>query len=231
MYLIIHATRLKETDLYVPEFNEEKDVSVLHALIKAHPLGAWATLSGDGIVVNHIPWVLHEDQGEFGTLVGHLARANAVWQDYSTDVDSIVVFQGDHAYITPSWYPSKHAHGRAVPTWNYAVVHAYGVPKVIDDPEWLLNHVSELTDIHEGRQRYPWNVADAPEEFIERLLGAIVGIEIPLKRLIGKWKLGQNRPVPDQLGVVAGLMSSDDSLSHGLGMRLQHHVQAHNKDE
>ena len=211
--------------MYIPNFNEEKDISVLHSLIKAHPLGVWATMSRGEIVVNHIPFVLHDTRGEFGTLVGHVARANPIWQDCSADLDSVIVFQGDQAYITPSWYPSKHQHGKAVPTWNYAVVHAHGNPKVIEDSEWLLEHVNELTDIHESQQSLPWKVSDAPEEFIGRLIGAIVGIEIPVSKLSGKWKLGQNRPGPDKLGTVAGLMSRDNSQSHGLAQLINKHLQ------
>lgn len=215
--------------MYIPTFNEEKDISVLHALIKAHPLGVWATMASGDIVVNHIPFVLHENRGELGTLVGHVARANSIWQGCSTDLDSVIVFQGDQAYITPSWYPSKHKHGKAVPTWNYAVVHAQGIPKVIEDPEWLLQHVSELTDIHESQQSLPWKVTDAPEDYIEKLIGAIVGIEIPVSKLSGKWKLGQNRPEPDKLGTIAGLMSRDNPQSHGLAQLLKEHIQTNER--
>lgn len=215
--------------MYIPKFNEESDISVLHSLIETNPLGAWVTISQGEIVVNHIPFVLHNKRGEFGTLVGHVARANPVWQNYSVDVDSVFIFEGDQAYITPSWYPSKHKHGKAVPTWNYAVVHAHGRPKVIEDSEWLAEHVNELTDIYESQQSLPWKVSDAPEEFIEKLLGAIVGIEIPVSRLAGKWKLGQNRPQADKLGTIAGLMSTDNSQAHGLAQLLDIHVRANEK--
>lgn len=210
--------------MYTPKFNQEKDISVLHALIKGNPFGAWVTMSKGEITVNHIPFVLHEHRGEFGTLVGHVARANMIWQDYSTDVDSVIVFQGENAYISPSWYPSKHEHGKAVPTWNYAVVHAHGVPKIVEDAQWLLEHVNELTDIHERQQSAPWKVADAPGEFIQRLLGAIVGVEIPIRKLSGKWKLGQNRSESDQRGVLIGLRSVDSPQSHGLAQLLREYM-------
>ncbi|MFP5306438.1 MAG: FMN-binding negative transcriptional regulator [Gammaproteobacteria bacterium] len=199
--------------MYVPKHHEETDLSVLHALIRAHPLGAWVTLADGELLANHVPFLLDAGRGPYGTLVGHVARANPVWRAFSTQVDSVIVFQGAQAYITPSWYPSKHAHGQAVPTWNYAVVHARGRPRAIEDRDWLLQHVSGLTDEHEAAQALPWKVADAPKDYTQRLLGAIVGIEIPISQLVGKWKLSQHRPMPDRLGVVAGLMARDDAQS------------------
>lgn len=206
--------------MYVPKSTEEQDINVLHALIRSKPLGTWATISNGEIEVNHIPFVLKEQDGEFGTLVCHVAKANDVWKTFSTTQHSVITFQGDQAYITPSWYPSKHKDGKAVPTWNYCVVHAYGVPRIIQDPQYLLAHLNEITDTHEGEQSLPWKVSDAPAEFIERLCGAIVGVEIPIAKIIGKWKLGQNRSESDKLGVVAGLKSVDDPQSHGLANEL-----------
>ena len=136
--------------MYVPAHFEETDVGVLHALIRAHPLGAWVTQSGTGLVVNHIPFLLDPGGGAHGSLVGHVARANPVWRAFSRDIPSVVVFQGPQAYISPSWYPSKHAHGKAVPTWNYAVVHAHGLPRAIEDRDWLLRHVSRMSDTQES---------------------------------------------------------------------------------
>lgn len=212
--------------MYVPKFNEENDISILHSLVKSKPLGAWATIADGEIVINHIPFILHEGRGDLGTLVGHVARSNSIFNNFSSDVNSVVVFQGDQAYITPSWYPSKHKHGMAVPTWNYVVVHAHGIPRKIEDPEWLLQHLNELTDTHEKEQKLPWKVADAPVEFIEKLIGAIVGIEIPITKLTGKWKLGQNRPDPDKIGTIAGLMSSASPEAHGLAKLLNEHLRA-----
>lgn len=212
--------------MYTPTFNEETDISTLHQLIRSKPLGSWSALVDGAIVVNHIPFVLHEDRGEFGTLVGHVARSNPIWQSYKASSESVVVFQGEQAYITPSWYPSKHKHGKAVPTWNYVVVHARGTPTSIEDPAWLLAHLNELTDIHESEQSLPWKVSDAPEDFIDKLVNAIVGIEIPIRSLDGKWKLGQNRPQPDQLGMVAGLLASDDEEARGLANTLNRHIQS-----
>ena len=199
--------------MYIPKQFEETNTSVLHALVRSNPLGTWVSENGGSLVVNHIPFILDEARGPLGTLVGHVARANDVWKLVSSGAESVVVFQGAQAYITPSWYPTKHEHGKVVPTWNYAVVHAHGRPKAIDDREWLLNHVAKLTGLHESQREMPWQVSDAPTEFIAALLDAIVGIEIPIARLAGKWKASQNRTSPDKLGVIAGLrnIDSDDA--------------------
>lgn len=194
--------------MYVPSHHAEADPATLHALIRARPLGTWTTLAAGELLVNHVPFLLRSEGGALGTLVGHVARANPVWQSFSSTVPSIVVFHGPDAYVTPSWYPSKHAHGRAVPTWNYAVVHAHGLPRAIEDREWLLRHLHELTDTHEAAQALPWKVADAPREFLAQLVERIVGIEIPLTKLVGKWKVSQNRSQADKLGVAAGLLGA-----------------------
>jgi transcriptional regulator len=208
--------------MYIPKANEEADIGVLHALMRAHPLGTWAALCDGELIANHIPFLLDATRGEYGTLVGHVARANAVWQTYSRDVPSIITFQGPQTYITPSWYPGKHAHGKEVPTWNYAVVHAYGIPNVIEDRDWLLKHVSQLTDTHEAKQALPWKVSDAPAEYVSRLLNAIVGIEIPIAKLIGKWKMSQNRAEADKLGVIAGLTSQGSDHSTAVAGMVKH---------
>jgi transcriptional regulator len=199
--------------VYVPKANEESDVGALHALMRAHPLGTWVALSEGELIANHIPFLLDATRGEHGTLIGHVARANTIWQTHSRNLPSIITFHGPQTYITPSWYPGKHAHGKEVPTWNYTVVHAYGVPNVIEDRDWLLKHVSQLTDTHEAKQALPWKVSDAPVEYVDRLLNAIVGIEIPITKLIGKWKASQNRSEADRLGVAAGLMNQGGDVS------------------
>lgn len=210
--------------MYVPKHHEESDIAVLHALVRAHPLGAWVIQSEGELVVNHIPFFLDPTRGEHGTLVGHVARANPAWQSFSTTSNSIVIFQGPESYITPSWYPSKHEHGKAVPTWNYAVVHAHGIPEVIRDRERLFDLLVQLTDEHEAGQALPWKVSDAPQEFTERLMEAIVGIEIPIARLVGKWKVHQHRPEADKLGVVAGLLSRGDARSNAVAELVKKHV-------
>lgn len=210
--------------MYIPKPHEETDILVLHQLIKAHPFGMLITLMDGELVANHIPFVLDVERGEYGTLLGHVARANPVWQSFSSTENALVIFQGTDAYITPSWYPSKHAHGKAVPTWNYAVVHAYGLPRVVEDREWLLQQVTQLTEIHEADQVLPWQVSDAPTDFTERLLGAIVGIEIPIAKLLGKWKTSQNRPETDKLGVIAGLLAKGDQSSVQMAEMVKQHT-------
>jgi transcriptional regulator len=202
--------------MYTPKPNEETRVEVMHELIRAHPLGTWTLLGADDLLTQHVPFLLDAGRGPAGTLVGHVARANAVWRSPASSVRSVVSFQGPQAYVTPSWYPSKAEHGKVVPTWNYAVVHARGMPTFIHDRVWLLAHVSSLTDAHEAAEGAPWAVADAPEEYVEAMLGAIVGVEIPIERLVGKWKVSQNRPAADRAGVVAGLERRGDGASAGL---------------
>jgi transcriptional regulator len=202
--------------MYVPALHEETDLGILHALIRAHPLGAWVSAGEDGLIANHIPFLIDPNAGEFGSLIGHVARANPIWRSFSATTPSIVVFQGSDAYITPSWYPSKQAHGRAVPTWNYAVVHAHGLPRAIEDRAWLLNHVTHLTGAHEANQAQPWKVTDAPADFTARLLEAIVGIEIPITKLVGKWKTSQNRPEADKRGIVAGLTARGEDSARDM---------------
>ena len=210
--------------MYVPKHFEESDVTVLHTLIESHRLGAWVTLGDGELIVNHIPFFVDPLGGEYGTLIGHVARANPVWQSFSKNVNSVVIFQGPQAYITPSWYPSKHAHGKAVPTWNYAVVHAHGLPRAIEDLDWLLQHVTQLTGVQESEQALPWKVSDAPSDFVEKMLNSIVGIEMPITKLVGKWKVSQNRPNPDKLGTVAGLLAREDDDSKAVAALVNQHV-------
>jgi len=197
--------------MYNPKHFEEHDIGVLHALIRSHPLGTWVTQADGELLANHIPFLVDPSRGERGTLVGHVARANPVWKSFSKDVPSLIVFQGPEGYISPSFYESKKEHGKVVPTWNYVVVHAHGMPQVIDDAAWLRRHVSAMTDLQESR--HPpggWKVTDAPADFIDSMVKMIVGIEIPLLKLEGKWKMSQNRAMPDRLGTVAGLRARGD---------------------
>jgi transcriptional regulator len=191
---------------YLPTHFEETDTATLHALVGAYPLATWVVLHQGELLVNHIPFLLDADRGEYGTLVGHVARANPVWQALAAGATSVAVFTGPQAYVSPNWYPSKHVHGKAVPTWNYATVHAHGVPQAFDEPARLLALVTRLTQTHEAGQALPWQVADAPADYIASMLKAIVGIEIPVTRWVGKWKVSQNRPAADRQGVAAGLM-------------------------
>jgi transcriptional regulator len=191
--------------MYLPKHFEETRVQILHELIRAHPLGALVTLTPSGLDANHIPFEVDPDPAPFGTLRGHIARANPLWRDFSRGVEALAIFQGPGTYISPSWYPTKRETAKVVPTWNYTVVHAHGALRVIDDRAWLRGFVEKLTNRHEAGRRDPWKVTDAPSDFIEKQLGAIVGLEIPITRLVGKWKVSQNRPPPDRDGVVQGL--------------------------
>jgi len=189
--------------MYVPPHFAETDPEVLRALIRAHPLGTWVVPADGTLIVNHIPFLVRGD-----TLVGHVARANDVWKRLGAE--SVVVFQGAESYISPSWYASKREHGKVVPTWNYAVVHAHGTPRAIEDKDWLYALVTALTDSQESHRAEPWKVTDAPDEFVRATLGAIVGIEMPVTRLVGKWKSSQNRSEADRAGVSAQLPDPTD---------------------
>ena len=169
--------------MYVSRHHQLNDLDARFALIESHPLGAWVCASQSGLIDNHIPFYLNRQRGPLGTLIGHVARANPVWGELSAATTSVVMFQGPQAYITPGWYPGKTAHGRVVPTWNYTVAHAHGMARAIDDRDWLLNMLNRLTGVHEAGRPAPWRVADAPADYIDRMLRAIVGIEIPLERL------------------------------------------------
>jgi len=201
--------------MYIPRPNEEKRLPVMHALMVAHPLATLVTLGTAGLFASHIPLVLEADGSEFGLLRGHIARANSQWRDVNPAVDALAIFAGHQHYISPTWYPGVKEHGREVPTWNYAVVHAYGPLRIIEDEAWLLRFVEKLTDIHEAGSPAPWKVSDAPEDYIKSQLKAIVGVELPIRRLEGKWKVSQNRTVRDRQGVIEGLtkLNTPESLA------------------
>jgi transcriptional regulator len=193
--------------MYLPKQFEETRPEVLRALVKSHPLSTFVVVAGSEILANHIPLMLDPTQGEHGTLRGHVARSNPVWKHFVAGVEALAIFQGTDCYITPNWYASKKSDGKVVPTWDYTTVHAYGQPRAIEDPVWLLELVTQLTEVHESGSPAPWQVADAPADYIDKMLRSIVGIEMPIRRIQGKWKVSQNRPVGDRLGVVAGLES------------------------
>lgn len=199
--------------MYVPAHFDEPRIELLHRLIRARPLGTLVTLAGDGLNANHIPFEIDIEPAPFGTLRGHVARANPVWRDFSSAVEALVIFHGVQTYISPSWYPTKQATGEVVPTYNYLVTHGYGQMKIIHEREWLRALVTRLTNRFEAERAVPWHVTDAPPAFIDKQLGAIVGIEIALTKLIGKWKVSQNRPATDRDGVVKGLNERDDADS------------------
>jgi transcriptional regulator len=187
-----------------PAFREDRR-DVLHEAIRAHPLATLVTSGSSGLVANLIPFTLAGDIIGGDVLRAHLARANSQLEDLREGTEALVIFQGPQAYITPSWYATKQEHGRVVPTWNYVVVQAWGKPKMLDDSAWLLDQVNELTDQQEQSRETPWSVVDAPESFIASQLKGIVGIEIPVDRIEGKWKASQNQPAANRATVVSGL--------------------------
>jgi transcriptional regulator len=191
--------------MYVPRHFAETRVDVLHDLIRRHPLGTLVVAGPEGLEASHVPFEISPDPAPFGTLRCHVARANPIWQQIAADRQVLVVFQGEQSYVSPSWYAAKQENGKVVPTWNYAAVHAYGIATAVQDAAWLRRMVEDLTNRHERDRADPWQVSDAPADYIEKLLGAIVGIEIPVTQLIGKWKVSQNRSVADRQGVIAGL--------------------------
>ena len=199
--------------MYMPSHFAQPDLAKLHALIRERPLATLVTLGGGELVVNHVPFLLDPAPAPYGTLRGHVARANPVWRQFSSEVPTVVVFQGPDAYVSPSWYPSKAAHGKVVPTWNYAVVHAHGMPRVIEDREWLRTLVEGLTAMHEARNGSTWQLADAPPDFSAQMLGAIVGVEIPITTLRGKWKVSQNRDAADRDAVAAALDQREAAMA------------------
>jgi transcriptional regulator len=202
--------------MYLPKHFEETRIEVLHALVRAHPLGALVTLGAGGLEANHLPFEIDPAPAPFGTLRGHVARANPVWRELSRGADALAIFQGPAIYVSPSWYPSKQADGKVVPTWNYAVVHAYGPLRAIDDAAWLRAFVERLTNRHESGRPGPWQVSDAPADYVDKMVTAIVGIELPVARLVGKWKASQNRPAADRAGVVAGLEQDGGDAAHAM---------------
>jgi len=202
--------------MYLPGHFEETRIDTLHQLIRARPLATIVTLGSAGLNANHIPFELSAEPAPLGTLRGHVARANPLWRDFSENIDALIIFHGPQAYVSPSWYPTKQATGEVVPTYNYIVVHAYGRLEIIDDPRWLGGLVTRLTERFEAARAEPWHVTDAPDGFIENQLRGIVGIEIVISKLLGKWKASQNRPVVDREGVVKGLSGSNDADSLAL---------------
>jgi len=192
--------------MYNPTHFEESRPELLHALVDAHPLGQLVTHGAQGLDANPIPFELIPGEGPHGRLQAHVARANPVWHE-AAQQPVLVIFQAAQGYISPNWYPSKPEHHRHVPTWNYAVVHAHGVLKVMDDERFVRGLVARLTREHEQRseQQRPWKMGASAPEYIDAMLRSIVGIEIEITRLVGKFKLGQNRETRDRLGAAEGL--------------------------
>lgn len=193
--------------MYVPQHFEETRPEELHRLICEYPLGTFVLNGPNGLDAHHLPFKLEADAGAHGRLIAHVARANPVWQEIRDGDQTLVVFRGGDAYISPNWYPSKHESHRQVPTWNYRVVHVHGTVTVRDDERFVRGVVARLTRTHEGRtgDPRPWRMTDSEKEYIDRMLTAIVGLEVGITRIVGKWKLGQNKDARDRIGAAEAL--------------------------
>jgi transcriptional regulator len=190
--------------MYQPDHYRVDDLSLMHALMRARPFAALVSGGAESLYATHLPTVLKDD-GPSGVVEFHLARANPHCTYLAECNEALMIFQGPEGYITPNWYPSKAEHAKVVPTWNYAVVHAYGRPEVMQDMDWLRRHVSELTAQQERNEAEPWALTDAPERYVEVMLRGIIGFRLAITRLEGKWKMSQNREMKDRDGVVGGL--------------------------
>jgi transcriptional regulator len=190
--------------MFLPDHFRVEDVAEMHALMRARPFAALVSNTPAGLYGTHLPTVLKEE-GAFGTIECHLSRANPHWKDLAEGGEAMMIFEGPDGYITPNWYATKAATGKAVPTWNYAIVHAYGRPEVMKEKDWMLRHVTELSDQQERTEAHPWKVSDAPEKYVDVMLRGIVGFRFEITRLEGKWKMSQNREPQDRFGVIDGL--------------------------
>lgn len=202
--------------MYVPAHFEENRPEVLQQLIADQPFGTLVTVGPNGLDANHLPFEFAAGEGPHGTLRAHVARANPVWQEVAERPDTLVIFQGPAAYISPNWYPGKHETHRQVPTYNYMVVHAHGKIVVHDDETFLRGVVARLTRKMEANEPKPWKMGDAPPDFIAQMLGAIVGIEIEVTRIVGKWKLGQNKEARDRRGAAEGLLAAGSEVQEAV---------------
>ncbi|PIB58363.1 FMN-binding negative transcriptional regulator [Pseudomonas sp. 2822-17] len=202
--------------MYTPRAFAIDDLPEIQQLIQHTRLAQVVTFGEQGLQASHLPLLLNPDEGPNGTLYGHLAKANPQWRDLQNGSDALVIFAGADAYISPAFYPAKAEHGKVVPTWNYIAVHAYGKAEVFTDAERLLALVSALTERHETGRAQPWAVSDAPADYIDGMLKAIVGFALPIKRVIGKRKLGQNRSAADMAGMREGLAASPDVRDQAL---------------
>lgn len=196
--------------MYIPPAFREDRIEALHELIRLHPLGLLTTAGASSLAATPLPFLVYADGGKSGTLRAHMARANPHWRDLQGGADCLVVFMGPQGYVTPSWYPTKRETQKVVPTWNYVCVQAWGRPRLVEDAAWLRRQLDDLTRAMESARPEPWAVNDAPEDYLAAQMKAIVGIEIPIDRIEGKWKLSQNRPAADRAGVVAGLNDPQD---------------------
>lgn len=203
--------------MHVPPHFREDDPDVLRAIMRGAPLCQFVTATAAGPIATPLPLVLDPEEGAHGTLYGHLARPNPQWREPALG-DALAIFMGPDAYVTPSWYAAKREHGRVVPTWNYEAVQAFGPAEFFDDADRLLDVVTRLTDLHEGPRADRWQVSDAPDPYIQGQLKGIVGVRMPIARLVGKRKLSQNRGAEDRAGVAEGLAASACPMQRRVGV-------------
>jgi transcriptional regulator len=213
--LLVSWTKARDPDIsmYQPLPHRQDQLEAQHALMRSHPLGLLISHGAQGLEANSIPFLIDPKASKLGTLQAHMARANGQWRSLSEAADALVIFQGADHYITPSWYETKRETGKVVPTWNYVMVQARGRPRVIEDAAWLRTQIEALTRSQESARAAPWAVGDAPAEFVEAQIKAIIGVEIEITDISGKWKASQNRPAADRAGVVAGLRGMGDEAS------------------
>jgi transcriptional regulator len=204
----ILAWQQRETRVYVPEHFRETRIEVLQGFVEQHPLATLVAMTPQGLTANHIPLQSQLAAAGGGVLRGHVARANSLWRELSPDAPVLAIFSGADAYISPNWYASKAEHGKVVPTWNYAAVHVSGTIRFIEDAAWLRGFVAALTDTHEAKHQRPWHLSDAPPDYIAGMLRAIVGFEIRIAAIAGKFKGSQNRAAADRAGVDAALRAA-----------------------
>lgn len=200
--------------MYQPPHFREDDLGVQHALIRAHPLGLLVTGGAGGPQANLLPFHLDAALSDKGTLQVHMAKANRQWQEIRDGAPVLVVFQGADSYVTPSWYATKQETGKVVPTWNYAIVQVRGPARVVDDAAWLRAQIAAITGEHENGRPTPWAVGDAPDDFIAAQVKGIIGVEIEIAEIDGKWKVSQNRPAADRAGVIDGLSQTGQPQSN-----------------
>jgi len=210
--------------MYLPSAFKMDDLASLHEVMCRYPLATLVTKAGDGVTADHIPFLLDTASGDLGVLRAHVARANPLWRTHPEATEALAIFTGPDHYISPSWYATKRETGKVVPTWNYVAVHVHGRLRVRDDPVWLHRLLDDLTDRHEAGRPSPWTVADAPEDFITQIQQAIVGIEMLITRIEGKFKLSQNRSHADRLGVIDGLTASGGVAAGDMAKRIAQEI-------
>ena len=209
--------------MYEPSHFKVEERSQLHAVIRQHPLATLVTAGEGGLIANPVPFVLHEDIGENGVLRAHLARPNAQWKAIAAGAETLVIFTGVERYVTPAWYATKRETGKVVPTWNYVTVQVRGPARTIEDPAWLRAQLESLTQQQEAPRAEPWAVSDAPEPFVAAQTRGIVGVEIEIASIIGKFKLSQNRREDDKMGVLNGLSADPESESQAMAALVKEH--------